>query len=79
MAGCCWLLLMRASSSQQQLKLAGASWSWLELAAAGWGSLGLRAAAHQQQPAAASCNVKFLSSRVTFFMTNNFSPNPIFA
>ena len=24
-------------------------------------------------------NVKFLFSRVNFFMTNNFSPNPVFA
>ena len=32
----------------------------------------------QQQPAAAS-HVKFLFSRVTHFMTNNFIINPVFA
>jgi hypothetical protein len=54
---------------------AGAGWL---LAAAGCCWLPLLAAAHKQQPAAA-IHVKFFPSRVTFFMTNNFSPNPVFA
>jgi hypothetical protein len=77
MAGCCWLLLILQPAA------AGASWSGVEIAIAGCGLLGLLAAgccisSSQQQPAATS-HVKFLSSRVTFFMTNNFSPNPVFA
>jgi hypothetical protein len=71
LAGCCRLLQSSrtpASSSQ----LSPCSSSWLLLA-----GVRLLAAAHQQQPAAAS-HVKFLFSRVTLFMTNNFSLNPVF-
>ena len=34
---------------------------------------------HQQQQPAAASHVKFLFFRVTYFMTNNFSLNRVFA
>jgi len=80
----CWRLLAAAdaaasSPSHPQLLMqqpAAAGWSWLLLAGARWGCWLL----HQQQPAAASSQPRLiLSSRVTFCVTNNFGPNPVFA